>query len=936
MQTKIELTLEQPQQGVSDEVLQYENFTASSSESLDQTFDRLQKLISQLELLKESISQEDVNQKFLRSLPSEWNMHVVVWRNKSDLDSMRMDDLYNNLKLNLNGNKTVAFDKTKVECYNCHKRGHFARECRAPRVQDNKNRESTRRNVPVKTTNSSALVSCDGLRGYKAGLKLVEERLEFFKTNESIYSEDIKKLKFEIHCNEITIRELRKKLETVQREKDGIRLTVEKLKNASKSINKLIDSHIVHNCKKEEFTSEPAVETLNAKTSEEVPKVVKKDNGAPIIKDWKLDDEDESVPQPKIEKKIVKPSVAKVEFVKPKKQRQNARKTVKNIEKSRKCTNTKRGNQRNWNYMMSQRLESNFEMYNKGCYECGSFDHLQEECNYHQRNFQYQKVVNEVPRQENECKYQEEKDSVNSTNRVNAVSSTVNAASKEVNAVGRKSSLKLPDNLNMPELEDISIFKDSNEDFFGAEADLNNLESTFQVFGNKLDERGIVTRNKARLVAQGHTQEEGIDYDEVFAPVTTIEVIRLFLAHDLFKDFMVYQMDVNSAFLYGKIKEEKELCNAFENLMHEKFQTSSMGELTFFLGLQVKQKQDGIFINQDKYVAEILKKFGFSEVKTASTPMETQKPLLKDKDREEVDVHIYRSMIGSLMYLTSLRPDIIFAVCACVRYQVNPKVSHLHTVKRIFRYLKGQPKLGLWYPKDSPFDLMAYTYSDYAGASLDEKSTIRDKQLDGLPTHKEKYDVSFHTKKVFSKMKRIGNGFSGKETPLFPTMPSESTNIVADKAVHKEEGDSLVRASITSFSLEVEQASGNIDKTQIKATSNKPGSQGTSSVMSSPTHPTPSDVDEEYAFLFANILNYTSTLPNYFPATPGNISSDFLENSKNDKIPPVFSPFYNNPYLKDMQAFYAKESPIPPLDPVTPPVILTPFPVLPPSLLFDP
>ncbi|GJR34198.1 hypothetical protein Tco_1209882 [Tanacetum coccineum] len=139
--------------------------------------------------------------------------------------------------------------------------------------------------------------------------------------------------------------------------------------------------------------------------------------------------------------------------------------------------------------------------------------------------------------------------------------------------------------------------------------------------------------------------------------------------------------------------------------------------------MQVKQKEDGIFISQDKYVTEIWKKFGFTDVKTASTPMETQKLLLKDEDGKEVDVHLYRSMIGSLMYLTSSRPDIMFAVCACARYQVNPKVSHLYAIKRIFRYLKGQPKLGLWYPKDSPFDLVAYTNSDYARASLDRKST---------------------------------------------------------------------------------------------------------------------------------------------------------------------------------------------------------------------
>ncbi|GKD08889.1 putative ribonuclease H-like domain-containing protein [Tanacetum coccineum] len=186
-------------------------------------------------------------------------------------------------------------------------------------------------------------------------------------------------------------------------------------------------------------------------------------------------------------------------------------------------------------------------------------------------------------------------------------------------------------------------------------------------------------------------------------------------------DILLVQVYVDDI-IFSSIK--KSLCTEFEKIMHKKFQMSSMGELTFFLGLQVKQKEDGIFISQDKYVTKILKKFGLIDVKTVSTHMETQKPLLKDKDGEEVDVHLYRSMIGSLMYLTSSRPNIMFAVCACARYQVNPKVSHLHAVKRIFRYLKGQPKLGLWYPKDSPFDLLAYTDSDYVGASLNRKSTI--------------------------------------------------------------------------------------------------------------------------------------------------------------------------------------------------------------------
>ncbi|GJZ22579.1 retrovirus-related pol polyprotein from transposon TNT 1-94 [Tanacetum coccineum] len=415
------------------------------------------------------------------------------------------------------------------------------------------------------------------------------------------------------------------------------------------------------------------------------------------------------------------------------------------------------------------------------------------------------KKVDEDLRKDSKSKYHDKEDNINRTNNVNTagnvntVSSTVKAAGTyEVNVVGGKTSIELPFDPNMPALEDYSIFDFSIDDEDdGTVADMNNLDTTIQVSPNPTtriykdhpldqvigDLQSATQTRKMSKNLEEHGFDKGIDYDEFFSPIARTEAIRLFLAYALFKDFMVYKMDVKSAFLYGKIEEvvyvcqppgfkdldfpdrvymvekalfqkgkidktlfikrhkgdillvqvyvdaiifgptKKELCIAFEKLMHEKFQMSSMGELTFFLGLQVKQKKDGIFISQDKYVEEILKKFGFTDVKTASTPMETQKPLLKDKDGEEVDVHMYRSMIGSLMYLTSSRPDIMFVVCACARYQVDPKVSHLHAVKRIFRYLKGQPKLGLWYPKDSHFDLVAYTNSDYARASLDRKST---------------------------------------------------------------------------------------------------------------------------------------------------------------------------------------------------------------------
>ncbi|GKB72161.1 putative ribonuclease H-like domain-containing protein [Tanacetum coccineum] len=279
-------------------------------------------------------------------------------------------------------------------------------------------------------------------------------------------------------------------------------------------------------------------------------------------------------------------------------------------------------------------------------------------------------------------------------------------------------------------------------------------------------------------------KENGIDYDEVFAPVARIEAIRLqrsiylgthstideevyvsqppgFVDSDhpkkvykvvkalyglhqaprawyatlstfleehgyrrgsidktLFikknkKDIMLVQVYVDDI-IFGSTK--KSWCDEFETLMKGRFQMSSMGELTFFIGLKVKL----VFLSLK---TSMLKKFDLASVKTAITPMETKMALTKDEESADVDVHLYRSMIGSLMYLTASRPDIMFAVCACSHFQVNPKVSHLIAVKRIFKYLKGKPNLGLWYPRESPFALEAFSDSDYAGANLDRKST---------------------------------------------------------------------------------------------------------------------------------------------------------------------------------------------------------------------
>nr|GEY24845.1 hypothetical protein [Tanacetum cinerariifolium] len=244
---------------------------------------------------------------------------------------------------------------------------------------------------------------------------------------------------------------------------------------------------------------------------------------------------------------------------------------------------------------------------------------------------------------------------------------------------------------------------------------------TIWVFRNKKDEKGIVIRNKYRIEEEVYVcQSPGFEDPDYPDKVYKRQDQTLFIKRQK-EDIMLVQMYVDDI-LFGSTK--KELCTEFEKLMHDKFQMSLMGELAFFLGLQVKKNSDGIFISQYKYVDEILRKFKYADVKPTSTLMDKEKALLKDSDGDDVDVHLYRSMIGSMMYPTSSRPDIMFAVCTCARFQVNPKVSHLHAIKRIFRYLKEQPKLGLWYPKDSSFDLVAYTDSDYAGASLDRKSTL--------------------------------------------------------------------------------------------------------------------------------------------------------------------------------------------------------------------
>ncbi|CAL2246732.1 unnamed protein product [Prunus armeniaca] len=332
-----------------------------------------------------------------------------------------------------------------------------------------------------------------------------------------------------------------------------------------------------------------------------------------------------------------------------------------------------------------------------------------------------------------------------------------------------------------------------------------NVIGTKWIFKNKTDQQGNVVRNKARLVAQGYTQMEGIDFDETFAPVARLELVRLLLAIACHLKFKLYQMDVKTAFLNGVLNEEvyveqpkgfedphhpndvfrlkkalyglkqaprawyerlsshllgngyvrgsvdktlfvkrfkKDVLIAqvyvddivvgstsdlhvqdFIHVMTSEFEMSLVGELNYFLGLQIKQSHDGIFVSQSKYAKNLVTKFGLEGAKSARTPMSTSAKIHRDLHGKSVDQTLYRSMIGSLLYLTASRPDISFSVGVCARFQSDPKESHLFAVKRIIKYVSGTSEFGLWYTYDTCVNLVGYSDADWAGCSDDRKST---------------------------------------------------------------------------------------------------------------------------------------------------------------------------------------------------------------------
>ncbi|GJX21751.1 hypothetical protein Tco_0226196 [Tanacetum coccineum] len=439
---------------------QYENFDASSIEVIEQTYKRLQKLISQLEMHGEVISQDEINQKFLRSLSQEWTMHTIMWRNKPEIEALSLDDLFNNLKA-YESEGAVDSSTTVENLSDAMIYSFFASQQSIPQLDnedlqqihlDDLEEIDLRWNIAMLTMRARRFLKNTGRKlemankerisvmdlamigvtkqkkvqpillswlilqqvqvllqtmrisvvSYKTGLESVEARLLVFKKNKSVYEEDIKLLKREIYLRDLDIKELKRKLELATKEKDEVQLIVQNFENSSKSLSKLLDSQIMDKCKTglgynavlppytgnfmppkpdlvypnlddfinvNETVSESEVKKPTVETNE--PKTARKENGASIIEDWVSESEEED--EPKFQ--TVKPNFTKIKFVKPKT-------NWKPVEQIRQDTyKSPRGNKRNWNQQMSQKLENDFEMFKKACHVCGSFDHLKNNCN---------------------------------------------------------------------------------------------------------------------------------------------------------------------------------------------------------------------------------------------------------------------------------------------------------------------------------------------------------------------------------------------------------------------------------------------------------------------------------------------------------------------------------------------------------------------------
>nr|GEU31567.1 putative reverse transcriptase, RNA-dependent DNA polymerase [Tanacetum cinerariifolium] len=731
---------------------------------------------------------EQIGTDDLEKMDLKWQVSMLTIRVKRFIKKTRRN-------LNFNGKETVGFDKTKVECYNIYRRGHFARECMAPRSQGNRNGDNTRRVVPVETP-ANALVVTNAM-GYDWSYQAEEGPTDFaimaFSSSgegyhavpppytrnfmpprpdmcfagldDFIFKSAMSETVTSVHKTETsaskTSKESMKKPKTV-RSRAPI---IENWESDSdddceirSSIKQNKPSHAKINLKSDENTWKSIIEQHTYKQGKSVlnnegkatgqKKVRPVWNNAQRVNHQNLSNNlthpnfrrnfvliaviTNSGKVPVNTAKQISPRVATststaryvnttatrptVNGAKPSsnifhkshspvKRTFNQRTTPKNND-LKENNNTAKIIKRlmvdllHLEEVLNEELKFNLFSVSQMCDKKNNVLFTKTKCLVLSPDFKLldkNQVLIKVPKQNNMYSFDLKNVALSGDHlgKFEGKADEGFLAGYSINRRGLKWLFDIDSLTKSMNYEPVTAGNHTNDDacieinvnawkarqekafdhefillpFMHSNSPLSSStqssddKDTVEVFRNKKDERGIVVRNKARLVAQGYTQEKGIDYDEVFAPVARTEAIKLFLAYASFMGFIVYQMDVKSAFLYGIIEEEVYVCQppGFEDPY---FYNKVYKVEKAIYGLhqapraweQVKQKDDGIFIRQDKF-------------------------------------------------------------------QVTPKTSHLYAVKRIFRYLKGQPKLGLWNPKDSPFDLEAFSDSDYAGASLDRKFT---------------------------------------------------------------------------------------------------------------------------------------------------------------------------------------------------------------------
>ncbi|GJV53292.1 ribonuclease H-like domain-containing protein [Tanacetum coccineum] len=617
-------------------------------EAMDQTFNMLQKLISQLEIQGETISQEDINLKLLKSLPSEWKIHALIWRNKVEIETISLDDLYNNLKiyelelkdstntsqnsqnmafvssnstnsnnsrneadntayglnspqisrddleqidpddleeidlqwemamltirarrfikrtgrqLDVNGQR-VGFDKSKVECYNCHKYGHFARECRAPRNQDNKGKEPSKRTVTVESPTENALVAQDRIGGYDwsyqaeeehptnfslmahtssgsssslnsevdSCLESVEDRLAHYKKNEAVFEESINVLKLEVRLRDNALVENKKKLEKAEKERDELKLTLEKFQNSSKSLNNLLESQVSDKFKtglgyNAATAASPIVESFVNSSEMLENQEYNRSKGYHIVPppyignfvprkpDLTFIDEIVEIKNMDITT-VITPS----DFEKDVSNHESAgvkimiilldlaRETVEKVKTPKQNKHYPRGNQRNRNNIMSQRVGSDFKMINKACYVCGSFEHLHYVCD--------KKVIRPVW---NNSSRVNDKNFANKmthshpnrgfvpqavltrTGKINTAGTKVNTAVRPVNIVGSKPTVNHPRSISNAFKRGYSqVTRSFNKFLANKNSIFNKKVNTVMVKDTTGRDRAVLSKNKGK------------------------------------------------------------------------------------------------------------------------------------------------------------------------------------------------------------------------------------------------------------------------------------------------------------------------------------------------------------------------------------------------------------------------------------------------------